>query len=68
MKTGDMVRFRKLEYYSDLAGPEEKWEIGLLIEFHKREKMATVLFNDDLLKLSVNDVQKYGKRYLKEKE
>ena len=68
MKAGDIVRFRKFEYYSDLSNPEEKWEIGLLIEYHKCEKMAVVLFDDDLLKLSVNDVQKYGKRYLEEKE
>lgn len=67
MNSGDMVRFRRLEYYSDIAEPEEKWEIGLLIEYHKWEKIATVLFNDELLRLPARDVQKFGRRYLDEK-
>ena len=66
MKSGDMVRFRRLEYYSDLAAPEERWEVGLLIEYHKWEKIATVLFNDELLRLPARDVQKFGRRYLDE--
>ena len=62
-----MVRFRRLEYYSDIAQPTEKWEVGLLIENHKWEKIATVLFNDELLRLPARDVQKFGGRYLDEK-
>ncbi len=63
-----MVRFRRLEYYSDIAQPTEKWEVGLLIEYHKWEKIATVLYNDELLRLPARDVQKFGRRYLDEKK
>jgi hypothetical protein len=46
--------------------PEDEcpWLIGLLIEYHKWEKIATVMYNDELLRLAARNVQKYGRRYL----
>ncbi len=61
-----MVRFRRVAWGKEKSwtSPTEKWEVGLLIEYHKWEKIATVLFNDQLLRLPARDVQKFGRRYL----
>ena len=59
MKAGDLVRFR--------LHPGFDWETGLLIEYHKWEKIAVILFDDRTLRLAARDVQKYGRRYLSEK-
>ena len=60
MKTGDLVRFRTN------ASMEESgtWFVGLLIEYHKWEKIATILYDDKLYRVSARNTQKYGKRYL----
>ena len=60
MKAGDLVRFRLPEHPFG-------WTVGLLIEYHKWEKIATVLYNDEVLRIAARDVQKYGRRYLNEK-
>jgi hypothetical protein len=59
MKAGDLVRFR--------LQPGFDWKVGLLIEYYKWEKIATVLFNDNVVRIAARDVQKYGRRYLNEK-
>ena len=63
-----MVRFRRATWEKDKVwtSPTENWEVGLLIEYHKWEKIATVLFNDQLLRLPARDVQKFGRRYLED--
>ena len=63
-----MVRFRRATWEKDKVwtSPTEKWEVGLLIEYHKWEKIATVLFNDQLLRLPARDVQQFGRRYLED--
>lgn len=68
MKAGDLVRFRRGDWgNSDLSGQAaEVWEVGLLIEYHKWEKIATLLYNDKILRIAAKDVQKYGRRYLAE--
>ena len=69
MRAGDMVRFRAPHWLGGAGMPEAKrpWLMGLLIEYHKWEKIATVLYNDQLLRLAARDVQKFGRRYLSEK-
>ena len=69
MKSGDMVRFRAPHWLGSAGLPEQDhpWLIGLLVEYHKWEKIATVLYNDELLRLAARDVQKFGRRYLGEK-
>jgi len=66
MRAGDMVRFRAPHWLggAGLLERERPWLMGLLIEYHKWEKIATVLFNDELLRLPARDVQKFGRRYL----
>ena len=67
MVAGDLVRFRAPHWLGG-AGKEEKdrpWLVGLLIEYRKWEKIATILYNDELLRLPGYQVQKYGKNYLK---
>lgn len=69
MNRGDMVRFRAPHWLggAGLSEEETPWLTGLLIEYHKWEKIATVLYNGELLRLAARDVQKYGRRYLGEK-
>jgi len=68
MKQGDMVRFRAPHWLGGAGLPEQDrpWLVGLLIEYHKWEKIATVLHNDELLRLAARDVQKFGRRYLED--
>jgi hypothetical protein len=63
MKNGDLVRF-KAPYFVDGRYEGDEWLVGLLIEYRKWEKMATIMYEDKLLRLPGRDVQKYGKRYL----
>jgi hypothetical protein len=60
MKAGDMVRFRA-------PHPEfvdsEIWLVGLLVEYHKWEKIATIMYNDAIVRVAARDTQKYGRRY-----
>ena len=62
MRAGDLVRF----IYPVPTSAE--WKLGLLIEYHKWEKIATILYDGGLVKISARRVQKFGKRYLKMKE
>jgi len=59
MKPGDLVRFRPAVGFD--------WEVGLLIEYFKWEKIASILYDDKILRIAARDVQKYGRRYLSEK-
>ena len=66
MRSGDLVRFRAPHWQGGAGKPEDQvpWLVGLLIEYHKWEKIATVMYNDELLRLAARNVQKYGRRYL----
>jgi hypothetical protein len=68
MKSGDLVRFRAPHWLGG-AGLEEvdrPWLIGLLVEYHKWEKIATVLHDNQAIRVAARNVQKFGKRYLDE--
>jgi len=67
MKPGDLVRFRAVHWLggAGLELNQRPWLVGLLVEYHKWEKIATILYDDELLRIAARDVQKYGKRYLK---
>ena len=58
MKSGDLVRF-----IHPLTTSTE-WKLGLLIEYRPWEKIATVLYDGGLMRISARKVQKFGKRYL----
>ena len=66
MRSGDLVRFRATHWLGGAGKPESErpWLVGLLIKYEKWEKIATVLYNDELLRLAARNVQKFGKRYL----
>jgi hypothetical protein len=68
MKAGDLVRFRPAPAWVDELrhGGNVPWLMGLLIEYHKWEKVATVFYDDRLIRVPARDVQKYGRRYLNE--
>jgi|TARA_R110000824_G_scaffold318894_2_gene506010 hypothetical protein len=60
MKSGDLVRF--------IHPTGSEWKFGLLIEYHKWEKIATILSDAGLIRVAARHVQKFGKRYLVVKE
>ena len=55
MKSGDIVRFK----LQPIAGPLEgrPWNIGLLVEYYKWEKIATILYNETVYRVRAADVQ-----------
>ena len=66
MKNGDLVRFRAPHWLGGAGrGPDQRpWLIGLLIKYEKWEKIATIMHNNELIRMPAYDVQKYGKRYM----
>ena len=62
MKAGDIVRFRSSGMMIHDFPNEVPWELGLLIEYHKWEKIATVMFNGELIRIRAADVTKAGKK------
>ena len=66
MKAGDMVRFRAPHWLggASVSQDQRPWLIGLLVEYHKWEKIATIMYANELLRIAARDTQKYGRRYL----
>ena len=69
MKTGDIVRFRDPMpiNYAGMTGDQglvdnRPWMIGLLVEYHTWEKIATVLYTGKLVRVRAADVTKSGKK------
>ena len=60
MKTGDMVKFRDVINHrtEELSG----WKIGLLVNYTKWEKIATVLYEGELRRIRAEHVTKAGKK------
>ena len=60
MKTGDLVRFRRL---GTSPNPESnEWRIGLLIEYHTWEKVGTVLYEGQTYRVRAENIQKAGRK------
>ncbi len=59
MKAGDIIRFK----LQPIAGPLEgrPWNIGLLVEYHKWEKIATILYDEEIYRVRAEDVQLYAR-------
>ncbi len=71
MKTGDLVRFKPPYFIRQVDGvfgfDESNTQgnlLGLLIEYETWEKMATVMYNGEILRIPARDVEKFGKRGL----
>jgi len=64
MKPGDMVRFRKEQW--ERKNPSDcgmwVWKLGLLVEYHTWEKIATVLCDGEILRIHASEVEKAGKK------
>ncbi len=74
MQPGDLVRFKPNGYIKAVDGvfgfdDNVPWKIGLLVEYHTWEKVATIYFSEtgELLRIRAENVQKAGKRELEEK-
>jgi len=65
VKAGDMVRFRRERY--GRVKPDDcgiwDWKIGLLVEYHTWEKIASILCEGKVIRVHVSEVQKAGKKY-----
>ena len=64
MKDGDMVRFRAPHWLGGAGVSTDKrpWLVGLLVEYAKWEKMTSILYEGDLLRIPAWDVQKSGRK------
>ena len=68
MKDGDLVRFRapywmgskSLAVVGELKG--STWLMGLLVEYQAWEKIATIMYEGNILRIPARDVEKCGKK------
>ena len=64
MRDGDLVRFRHeltSKRRRDDCGVWE-WKLGFLVEYKKWEKVATILYEGNLIRVRAEYVQKAGKK------
>ena len=66
MRAGDLVRFRATHWLGGSGMPEEErpYLLGLLVSYHAWEKIATILYNGEVLRIQARNVQKFGKKGL----
>ena len=64
MRTGDMVRFRveMLPRNEPNDCVTWEWKVGLLVEYHAWEKIATILYEGKIYRIAAYAVQKAGKK------
>ena len=55
MKSGDLIRWRKMA--SSAHGGNPPWKLGILVEYQSWEKIATVLSEGALHRISARDVE-----------
>jgi hypothetical protein len=58
MQAGDIVRFKKAHIPEAKPGEATTpWNVGLLVEYHTWEKIATILYDGEVLRISAANVQ-----------
>ena len=64
MKNGDIVRFKSytLRPVNNHDCGIWSWKLGLLVEYEKWEKVASILCEGEVLRIRAEDVQKSGKK------
>ena len=64
MKAGDVVMFEAPHWLGGAGLPEAErpWLIGLLIEYYAWEKIATIMYQEEVLRIPAYKVQKAGKK------
>ena len=70
MQPGDLVRFRAPLWLGG-AGLEENerpWLIGLLVDYPKWERIASIMYDGEVLRVPCYTVEKAGKRDFKKTE
>jgi hypothetical protein len=63
MQAGDMVRFRQRAVREDNVIDKTKppWHVGLLIEYHTWEKIATIMCDGVVHRIASRDVQLHAR-------
>ena len=56
MRAGDLIRFRECTFHGTPKVYSE-WKIGLLLEYHTWEKVATVSYNGHIVRVRASDTQ-----------
>jgi hypothetical protein len=64
MKAGDMVRFEAPHWLGGAGFQEAERPrlIGLLVEYHTWEKMATIIYEGKIVRVQARVVEKAGKK------
>lgn len=64
MKSGDLVRFRSPHWLGGAGSSEDQrpWRLGLLIEYHTWEKIATVMYKSEIIRIQARNVEKAGRK------
>ena len=55
MRAGDFVRFTTLSNINNIELPV--WQHGILIEYHTWEKVATILYEGNQIRVAARNVQ-----------
>jgi len=58
MKAGDIVRFYGPFLEHGEPGP---WRFGLLVEYHTWEKIATIMYKEELIRVRAGHVQLHAR-------
>ena len=69
MKAGDLVRFKPPHFIRQADGvfgslSLTKNFLGLLVEYNTWEKVATIMYEGEIVRVPARDVEKFGKRGL----
>lgn len=61
-----MVRFRAPHWLggAGLREEERPWLLGLLLEYYAWEKIATILYEDEVVRIAARNVQKTSQEYI----
>ena len=66
MKTGDLVRFRRLGTFP--RPDSNEWRIGLLLEYRTWEKVGTVLYAGKIYRVRAENIQKAEERRMQKEK
>ena len=64
MKAGDLVRFRQEQWQRNKPTDCGMWvtKLGLLVEYHPWEKVASVLCEGKIIRIRAENVEKAGRK------
>lgn len=64
MKPGDVVRFCAPHWLGGAGLPEKErpWLLGLLVEYHTWAKMATIMYEGQIIRVQARLTEKAGRK------